>query len=129
MLILSSLPAARADAAATTLVEIRSYTLKPGTRARFHRRFVEESLPLLNQAKVQVIAYGPSLHDDLSYVLMRGFSSLEARQQSEDAFYASDAWRNGPRDATLADIDTYSTVVMRVDAATLRGLRATTVGR
>ena len=105
------------------MVEIRSYNLKPGTRDRFHERFITEALPLLKQAKVDVVAYGPSLHDRDSYYLMRGYASLDDRQQSEDAFYGSDAWKRGPRDAVLADIESYTTIVIALDESTVGGLR------
>jgi hypothetical protein len=110
--------------AATRLVEIRSYNLKPGTRDRFHQRFVRESLPMLRRWNVEVVGYGPSLHDHDSWFLMRGFASVEARQTSEDAFYGSDEWKKGPREATLADIESYTTVVVRLDDAGIAGLRA-----
>lgn len=109
----------------TTVVEIRSYNLKPGTRDRFHRTFLQEALPLLKRWNVDVVAYGPSLHDLDSYFLMRGFPGVDERQRSEDAFYGSDEWRNGPREAILADIESYTTIVVGVDPDTLRGLRAT----
>jgi ketosteroid isomerase-like protein len=102
------------------VVEIRSYNLKPGTRDRFDQLFQTEALPLLRRRKVEVVGYGPSLHDRDSYYLMRAFPSLEERERSEDAFYASDAWRQGPREAILACIESYTTVVVRSDEATLR---------
>lgn len=105
------------------LLEIRSYNLKPGERDRFQERFVHESLPLLERWHVDVVAYGPSLLDRDSWFLMRAFASLDARNREEDAFYASDAWRNGPRSAVLAAIENYTTVVIRVDQPTLDGLR------
>lgn len=104
-------------------LEIRSYTLKPGTRAEFHRLFVEEALPLLRRWGIDVVAGGPSPHDEDSYYLMRSFASLEEREQQEDAFYSSDDWRQGPREAVLARIECYTTIVLEVDAATLQGLR------
>jgi ketosteroid isomerase-like protein len=107
------------------VVEIRSYNLKPGARDRFHARFVAEALPLLERWNVDVVAYGPSLHDADSYYLIRAFSGVEQRQRSEDAFYGSDEWRNGPREATLADIESYATAVVAMDDDALRGLRRT----
>jgi hypothetical protein len=104
-------------------LEIRSYNLKPGARADFHRLMTEQSLPLLQAWKVDVVAYGPSLHDSDSYFLMRAFTSLEERERSEDAFYGSPEWRQGPREAVLALIESYTTVVIEVDDETLRGLR------
>ena len=109
--------------ASTRVVEIRSYNLKPGTRDRFHQTFLKDALPMLKRWKVDVIGYGPSLHDADSYFLMRGFEGIEQRQKSEDAFYGSDEWKQGPRERILADIDSYTTVVVRLDAVTIDGLR------
>ncbi len=107
------------------VVEIRSYNLKAGTRARFHQLFEREALPMLRRWKVDVVAYRPSLHDSDSYYLMRAFSSVEDRQRSEDAFYESHEWRKGPREAILACIESHATVVIRLDGAALQGLRRT----
>jgi ketosteroid isomerase-like protein len=106
-------------------VEIRSYNLKSGTRDHFHQLFVQQALPMLRRWKVDVVAYGPSLHDKDSYYLMRSYASVEDRQRSEDAFYGSAEWREGPRTAVLAAIENYTTVVIHLDDATLRGLRQT----
>jgi hypothetical protein len=110
---------------ASRVLEIRSYNLKPGTRDRFHQLFLREALPMLQRWKVDVVAYGASLHDRDSYYLMRAYPSVDERQRSEDAFYGSDEWTKGPREAILAGIDSYATTVIRVDDATLRGLRMT----
>lgn len=107
----------------STVVEVRAYTLKPGTTERFHERFVREALPLLEQHEIDVVAYGPSLHDPDSYYLVRAFPSLEARERSEEAFYSSEEWIEGPREATLADIESYATFVVRLDGSAIRGLR------
>jgi hypothetical protein len=111
------------------IVEIRSYNLKPGTRDHFQHVFVTDVLPLLARWKVDVVSFGPSPADADSWYLMRGYASLEDRQKSEDAFYGSDDWKNGPREAILAAIDTYATIVIPVDEATLRGLRKTAAQR
>ena len=104
-------------------VEMRSYNLKPGTHAEFHRLFLEEALPLPQRFHVDVVAYGPSLHAENSYYLMRRFNSLAQREQSEESFYGSDEWRKGPREAVLACIENYSEVVLVLDESTVNGLR------
>ncbi len=104
-------------------VEIRSYNLKPGTRDEFHRLFLEEALPLLKRWNVDVVTYGPSLHDENSYYLMRRYDSLAQREQSEDAFYGSNEWRQGPREAILALIENYTEIVLELDEVTVQGLR------
>jgi hypothetical protein len=105
------------------IVEIRSYNLRPGTRAEFHRLFLEEAMPLLQRWNVDVVAYGPSLHDENSYYLMRRFDSLADREESENVFYGSDEWRKGPREAIIALIDTYTEFVLELDDAAVHGLR------
>lgn len=112
-----------AEAALHPVVEIRSYNLKPGTRERFHSLFLEQAWPLLRRAEIDVVAFGPSMHDENSYFLMRSFRGVEERQAAEDAFYGSEAWRDGPREAVLDCIESYTTVVVKLDAATIAGLR------
>lgn len=100
-----------APAKSSMVLEIRCYNLKPGTRDEFHK-LVEQTVALLKQYKIEVVGYGPSLHDDTSYYLMRSFSSQEERNTLEDAFYGSDDWKNGNREAVLARIENYTTVVI-----------------
>jgi hypothetical protein len=104
-------------------VEIRSYNLKPGTRERLHQMMTEQALPMLARWGVDVVTCGPSLHDHDSYYLMRAYPSLAAREQSQDAFYGSDEWRNGPREPILALIESYTSVVIELDDTTLQSLR------
>lgn len=104
-------------------VEIRSYSLKPGTRAAFDRLMSEQALPMLQRWKVDVVACGPSPHDDDSYYLIRAYDDLAHRQASQDAFYGSDEWRNGPREAILAPIESFTSVVLMLDDAAILALR------
>ena len=106
-------------------LEIRSYNLKPGTREEFHRRFMVEAFPMLKRWNIDVVAYGPSLHDENSYYLMRRYERLAQREESENAFYGSDEWRQGPREAILALIENYTEIVLELDEVTLHGLRKT----
>lgn len=104
-------------------VEIRSYNLKPGTRDEFHRLFLHEAFPLLKRWNVDVVAYGPSLHDNDSYYLIRRFDSLAQREQSEESFYGSEEWRQGPRETILGLIENYAEIVVELDEVTLQGFR------
>jgi len=105
------------------IIEILSYNLKPGTRPAFHQLMLEQSLPMLQRWQVDVVAFGPSLGDEDSYYLIRSYASVDDLQQSQDAFYGSAEWRQGPREAILALIDSHSSAVIEVDEATLQGLR------
>jgi hypothetical protein len=106
------------------LLEIRSYNLKPGTLDEFHRLVTEQSVPMLLRWGVDLVAYGPSPHDPDSYFLMRAYADDAERQASQDAFYGSDEWREGPRQAILDCIESDATISLELDTATIDGLRS-----
>jgi hypothetical protein len=103
-------------------IEIRSYHLQPGTRDQFQRLFLEQAFPMLKRWDVDVVAYGPSLHDQDSYFLMRRYDSLAQRDEGENAFYGSDEWKQGPREAIIALIEHFTEIVLALDDSTLQGL-------
>ena len=101
------------------MIEIFTLNLKQGRRDKFHQLFINESLPLQKKWQINVVAHGPSLHDENSYYVIRAFKSLEDRQKTEDAFYGSDDWHKGPRTAILELIENYATIV--ISAETFKG--------
>ena len=107
----------------TPFIEIRSINLKPGRREEFHRLYIEEALPLLKRWNFDVVAHGPSPHDENSYYVIRHFESLAQREEREDAYYASDDWMQGPRERILALIEGYMDIVLELDEVTVQGLR------
>jgi len=107
-----------------TFIEIRSLNLKPNTREEFHHLYIKEALPLLQRWNFDVVAHGPSLHDEDTYYVIRRFESLAQREQMEDAYYASDDWRQGPRERILALIENYTDILLELDEVTVQGLRS-----
>ena len=107
-------------------IEVRTLNLKPGSREEFHRLYVEKALPLLKRWDFDVVAYGPSLHDENTYFVIRRYDSLAQREQMEDAYYASDDWRKGPREEMLALIENYTDIVFELAEVAVQGLRKAT---
>lgn len=104
-------------------VELLQYSLKAGTGREFHQIMIEESIPLHRDAGIDIIAFGNSTHDEDSYYLIRAYDDPEHLDASQRAFYCSDAWRSGPRDAIIERIQTsLKSVLMLTDTAT-DGLR------
>ena len=100
------------------ILEVRTYRLKPGSDAEFIRLFRDEALPLLAELAIGVVAFGLSLATEdgqRDAYLVRSFASLEDREQQENEFYGSRAWREGPREAILALIEDFHTVVLDAD--------------
>ncbi|MEB0140134.1 MULTISPECIES: NIPSNAP family protein [unclassified Undibacterium] len=105
------------------LVEFRSYILKPECRDAFHRLVQEASYPLLRNWGVDVVDYGPSAHDINAYYLIRAYCDLPDRAVSQDAFYGSSDWRDGPRESIVALIECYTSFTLELDEAVVKALR------
>lgn len=107
----------------TRTVEIRSYTLKSGAGPAFERIFRERAEPMVRAYGMDVVAFGRSAHDVNAYYLIRAFDSFAHLTQSEDEFYGSEAWRNGPREELLSHIETYQDTVLTLSAEAVEALR------
>lgn len=106
-----------------SVLEIRSYVIRPGLDAQFRRVMQDESLPMLEGAGHDVVAFHACLHTPLAFVLMRAYRDLAHRNESQEQFYSSDAWRNGPRPAVLDCIEVYTSVIIGSDDTLLANLR------
>ena len=106
------------------VVEVRTYSIRQGCRDEFHQLVVEKSIPMLARWKVDVIAFGASLHDDDSYFLIRSYADLAERETSQDAFYSSAEWREGPREAIVSLIENDISVVISMSEAHIAILRS-----
>ena len=94
------------------ITEIRIYKLKENTEAEFNKVFTEQSLPMMKRWKVNVVDYGFSLIDKNSFYLIRSYENLEQRKESQDAFYGSNEWIDGPEKQIMSCIDTYNTTIV-----------------
>lgn len=100
------------------LLEIRTYKLKAGSGAKFHDLVANQSIPLHREWGMDVIAFGQSIHDTDSYFLMRAYDDYRHLTSSQDAFYATEAWRMGPRESIieLIQYDSNAVLWLTIDA-------------
>ncbi|MEO8670361.1 MAG: NIPSNAP family protein [Tahibacter sp.] len=105
------------------VLEVRSYKLKSGMSAEFHRAMSSEAAPMLRAWGTDVVALGPSPHEADSYFLIRSYADLDRRQREQDAFYASDAWRSGPRKSIVGKIESYLDTVLWLSPAGIDEIR------
>jgi hypothetical protein len=105
------------------LVEIRSYRLRPGSGARFHELVSGQSIPMVTRWGMDVVAFGPSRHDPDAYFLIRAYDSLDHRRESQEAFYSTDAWRQGPRAAIVELIESDTDVVLWLSDEAVEAMR------
>lgn len=111
------------EASTARLVEIRSYKLKPGSLDAFHRTVVERALPMLREAGMEIVAFGPSAHEPDCYFLARAFADLPDLERQQAAFYGSEAWRQGPREAVVGLIETYLNTLLWLSPVAIEDLR------
>lgn len=104
-------------------IEILQYTLRKGTGAAFHAIMQEISVPLHHHHRIDVVSFGNSLHDPDCYYLIRVFDNAESMAAVLDAFYASNDWRNGPREDIIRRIETSVKTVISLPSENVEGLR------
>ena len=104
-------------------VEILQYTLRKGSGAAFYAIMQEISVPLHQRHGIDVVSFGNSLHDSDCYYLIRAFDSAESMAAVLDAFYASDDWRNGPREEIIRSIENSIKTVINLSPESVEGLR------
>jgi hypothetical protein len=105
-------------------VEIRSYELHAGRQAEFEALFTGQVMPLMREWRIDVVFAGASLHEEDTFVLIRAYADVAERQASQEAFYGSSQWREGPRAAVLDAIASYTSAVVDIGDDTLAAMRA-----
>jgi NIPSNAP len=89
------------------VVELRRYTLKPGTRETlvdlFDREFVESQEAL----GMRILGTFRDLDDPDQFVWLRGFDDMASRAPALRAFYSGEIWRahSAVANATMVDVD------------------------
>ncbi|HEX6234059.1 MAG TPA: NIPSNAP family protein [Jiangellaceae bacterium] len=101
------------------ILEVRTYRLKPDATDEFLHLMRDRTVHLLETFGIRVVSCGASLVAEdgrRDAFLIRAFVSLEERDEKEELFYGSDAWRFGPREAILSLIESYHTAVLEFPA-------------
>ena len=98
-------------------VEFLLYTLKPGSGNDFHRLMKEQSAPCHRAAGMDIVAFGNA------YYLIRAYDDLTHLNTSQERFYRSPAWREGPRQAIIDKISVSVKTVMELSDSAIDGLR------
>ena len=96
---------------ADQIIELRQYTLKPGTRDGFIERFEREFLDTQEAVGIHVLGTFLDLDDPDRFVWFRGFASLDERAASLAAFYGGPVWAAWG-DETNADLIDSDDVLM-----------------
>jgi hypothetical protein len=95
------------------VIELRQYTLKPGTRRGFIERFEREFVETQEAVGITVLGTFLDLDDPDRFVWFRGFASLDERGTSLAAFYRGPAWAAWGDDANADLIDSDDVLMLQ----------------
>lgn len=104
------------------LVEIRTYRLKPGHGERFVAAMAA-ALPMVRASGMDVVAFLRSDHEHESFCLIRAYADRAELTAQQDAFYGSQTWRLGPRQALVDCLEDYLNTLLWLSPESIEDLR------
>jgi len=93
------------------IIEIRTYTVKPGIRDRFISFIENKSGPVQRHNGIQLLGPFINVDDENSVVYLRGFTTLEERDRSRHSFYGGSEWQHELKSEAMAMIASYKVVI------------------
>jgi NIPSNAP len=94
------------------IVEMRTYKLRPGTRARFLEIFRSKTIPKHVQLDMKIVGPSLSIEDPDTFFFMRGFPDLSSRESMKAQFYEEDLWKRELESVLMPMLDKYEVVVV-----------------
>ena len=94
------------------IVEMRTYKLKPGCRARFLEIFETKSVPAHAQIGMRISGPFLSVEEPDTFFFMRGFPDLASREPMKAQFYEGKLWKTELENVLMPMIDKYDVVLV-----------------
>jgi len=102
------------------IIEMRTYTTKPGRRAEFLKIFCEKSMPAHAEIGMSILGPFLSLEDEDTFFFMRGFPDLASREPMKARFYESPLWRKELEALLMPMLEKYEVVLVDDPAGAIR---------
>jgi hypothetical protein len=94
------------------IIEMRTYKLKPGVRARFLEIFQTKSRPAHDAIGMKILGPFLSIEDPNAFFFMRGLPNLDSREPMKAKFYEGDLWKNELENLLMPMIEKYDVVLV-----------------
>jgi hypothetical protein len=94
------------------IVEMRSYTTKPGKRAEFLEMFETRSVPAHQEIGMRIRGPFLSVEDPDVFFFMRAFPDLPSREPMKARFYEGELWKRELEHIMLPMLEKYDVVVV-----------------
>ncbi len=94
------------------VIEMRTYKLKAGCRARFLEIFRTKSIPAHTEIGMKILGPFLSIEDENTFFFMRGFPDLQSREPMKAKFYEGELWKRELEQVLMPMIDKYDVVLV-----------------
>ncbi len=94
------------------VVEMRTYKLKPGCRAKFLETFHAKSVPAHAEIGMRIMGPFLSIEDPDTFFFMRGFPDLASREPMKAKFYEGELWKRELENVLMPMIEKYDVVLV-----------------
>ena len=94
------------------IVEMRTYTTKPGCRPRFLEIFRSRSMPAHADIGMKILGPFLSVENPDTFFFMRGFPDLPSREPLKAKFYEGELWKNELESLLMPMLEKYEVVVV-----------------
>lgn len=112
---------ARAAPAGEQIVELRQYTLHKGGRDTLIGLFEQHFIEPQDEVGAQVLGTFRDLGDPDRFVWMRGFDSMERRQEALAAFYGGPVWQRYRSEANPTMLDSDNVLLLKLKRGSILG--------
>lgn len=94
------------------IIEMRTYTTKPGKRSQFLEVFRSRSVPAHRELGMAVSGPFLSVDDPDTFFFMRGFPDLASREPMKARFYEGELWKGELEHVLMPMLEKYEVVVV-----------------
>lgn len=94
------------------IVEMRTYRVTPGMRARFLEVFRTKSIPAHREIGMKIAGPFLSVEDPDVFFFMRGFPDLESREPMKAKFYEGELWKSELEAELMPMLEKYEVVLV-----------------
>jgi hypothetical protein len=94
------------------IIEMRTYTTKPGKRSEFLEIFRSKSIPAHAEIGMKILGPFVSVEDADTFFFMRGFPDLDSREPMKAKFYEGDLWKRELENVLMPMLEKYAVVLV-----------------
>jgi len=94
------------------IIEMRTYKIKPGLRAKFLKIFKSKGLPEHKKIVMKILGPFLSVESADTFFWMRAFPDLKNRTRMRDEFYEGKVWKKELEGKLMPIIEKYDVVVV-----------------